>query len=174
MGYMGSGKSSVGKLLAKNIGWQFIDLDIFIENRYHKSISRIFSEKDETFFREIEHNMLREVALFEQSVISTGGGAPCFHNNMTLMKQTGITVYLKVPIPELSKRLETSKQSRPLIKNKTKEELTAFIADNLKAREIFYNEADIILDMEKIPPPANLNGIVSQLEHDLRTFKIEL
>ena len=171
VGYMGSGKSSVGRLLAKKTGWQFVDLDLFIENRYRKSVSQIFSEYGETVFREMEHNILQEVALFEQAVISTGGGAPCFHNNMSLMKQSGIVVYLKVPIPQLIKRLEISKQSRPLIKNKTIEELAVFIAESLKTREVFYNEADIILDTEKIAPPANPDGVASRLARDLGVLK---
>ena len=171
VGYMGSGKSSVGRLLAKKIGWQFIDMDLFIENRYRKSVSQIFSANGETVFREIEQTILQEVALFEQAVISTGGGAPCFHNNMTLMKQMGVVVYLKVPIPQLTKRLEASKQSRPLINNKTKEELTVFVTENLKAREVFYNEADIILDIDKIPPPTDADGIATRLACDFRKFE---
>ena len=168
IGYMGSGKSSVGRLLATKLNWQFIDLDLFIENRYRKSVSLIFSESGEMAFREMEQNMLREVALFEQAVISTGGGAPCFHNNMTLMKQSGITVYLKVPISKLTNRLDTSKQNRPLIKNKTKEELAAFITENLKVRETFYNEADLVFDTEKIQPLTNQDDIATRLAHDLK------
>ena len=170
VGYMGSGKSSVGRLLAKKTGWPFIDLDLFIENRYRKSVSQIFSENGETVFREMEQHILREVSLFEQAVISTGGGTPCFHNNMALMKQSGITIYLKVSIPELTKRLEASKHSRPLIKNKTKEDLAAFITENLKVREVFYNAADMILDIDTLLPPVTADGIATQLKYDLHNI----
>ena len=94
IGYMGVGKTTIGKQIAQGLGREFVDMDLFIENRYHKAVSGIFAEKGEDFFREIEHRILQEVAQFENTVIATGGGTPCFFDNMDLMNRTGITVYL--------------------------------------------------------------------------------
>ena len=116
VGYMGAGKTTVGKELAKLAGLSFIDLDYYIEGRYHKAVSQIFAERGEEAFREIERNMLHEVAEFEDVLISTGGGAPCFFDNMEFMNASGTTVYLKVSVEELAKRLELCKHTRPVLK----------------------------------------------------------
>lgn len=146
VGYMGAGKTSLGKLLAKKLNLELIDIDLFIENRYHKSITAIFKERGEAGFREIERQILQEITGFENVIIATGGGSPCFFDNMDLMNQTGITIYLRTTVEELIKRLKSSKQKRPLIKGKTLEELNDFVETSLKKREIFYNKAAIIFD----------------------------
>jgi len=147
VGYPGSGKTTIGKLLARKLNRSFIDMDEFIENRYRKTISAIFEEKGEAGFREIEHRVLQEVSSFENAVISTGGGLPCFFDNMDIMNRTGITVYLKAEVDELFGRLSFDKQKRPLIKGKSPEELRSFIEENLKKRELFYNRAKIIYEV---------------------------
>ena len=153
IGYMGAGKTTIGKQIAKRLGWPFVDMDLFIENRYHKAVPDIFAEKGEEGFRKIEQAILQEVAQFENTVISTGGGTPCFFDNMDLMNRTGITVYLKVPVSELVRRLITGKQERPLIKDKNREELTRFITENLEKREVWYNRAGIIFSpFSQLPP----------------------
>ena len=144
IGYMGAGKTTIGKQMAQRLGWQFVDMDLFIENRYHKEISNIFAEKGEVFFREIERSVLKEVSQFENTVIATGGGTPCFFDNMERMNRTGITVYLKMQVSELVRRLFTCKQERPLIKDKSMEELAQFVTDSLSKREVWYNRAAII------------------------------
>ena len=141
---MGAGKTTIGKQMARHLGWQFVDMDLFIENRYRKEVPKIFAEKGEEFFREIERTILQEVAQFENTIISTGGGTPCFFDNMDRMNRTGITIYLKIPVSELTKRLFACKQERPLIKDKNREELTQFITDSLSKREVWYNRAAII------------------------------
>lgn len=146
IGYMGSGKTTTGKLLAKKLNLQFIDTDMFIENRYCKSISAIFEEKGETGFREIERRILLEILDFENVVVSTGGGTPCFFDNMDLMNQSGITVYLKASVDELAERLKNGKQKRPLVKGKDLEEIKTCIAANLEKREHFYNQAAFIFE----------------------------
>ncbi|GHT47119.1 shikimate kinase [Bacteroidia bacterium] len=163
IGYMGAGKTTIGKRLAKKLGLQFIDMDRFIENRYRKTIREIFEEKGETFFREIESKTLQEVAQFEGTVISTGGGAPCFFDNMELMNRSGITVYLKVPVHVLLERLSSGKQERPLVQEKSKEELQRFIAENLDKRENWYNRASIIYSTEEEITPENRNAMVEEL-----------
>jgi shikimate kinase len=144
---MGSGKTTIGKCLAKQLGLQFIDLDYFIENRYHKSIAQIFAEKGEVAFREMERNVLHEVILFEDTVVSTGGGVPCFFDNLEVINKNSTSIYLRTSPDELAKRLSVSKEKRPLIKDKSPEELKAFIASNLEIREAFYNQASYIYDV---------------------------
>jgi shikimate kinase len=170
IGYMGAGKTTIGKKLATQLNLEFVDLDRFIEKRYNKSISQIFFEKGETQFRAIEMNLLNEIADFENVVISTGGGAPCFHNNMQRMNETGITIYLKVSIEELSRRLEYCKNSRPLLKNKSADELKKFVAENLSERERFYNQASIVFEAEKMATHADSQNTVNQLIERIDTF----
>lgn len=164
IGYMGAGKSTVGKILAKQIGLSFIDLDCFIENRYQKTVGVLFKEKGEDAFRLIERNLLREVALFEDVLISTGGGAPCFYDNIGFMNEVGTTVYLKVSVEELTKRLEICKHTRPLLKDKTKEELREFISEALQKRNDCYMQASVIFDAEEMCDEADVQSIVDALE----------
>jgi shikimate kinase len=160
---MGSGKTTVGKRLAQNLGMQFIDLDSFIENRYHKSVSEIFAEKGETGFREIERNLLQEVAQFEQVVISTGGGTPCFFDNMAFMNCEGETIYLQISPDELLNRLLRGQDKRPLIKGKTPEELKSFILENLEERESFYRRATHVFHADRLQTERDVRVTVDQL-----------
>ena len=96
IGYMGAGKTTVGKALAQELGVPFYDLDWYITNRMRKTIAQIFEERGEEGFREIEKNMLHEVAEFEDVIISCGGGTPCFFDNIDYMNQQAPVVYLKV------------------------------------------------------------------------------
>ena len=144
IGYMGAGKTTIGKQIAKCLEWPFVDMDLFIENRYHKTVPDLFAEKGEDFFRKTEQAILQEVAQFENTVISTGGGTPCFFDNMDLMNRTGITIYLKMPVSELIRRLTANKQERPLIKDKSMEELEQFITGSLAKREMWYSRASIV------------------------------
>jgi shikimate kinase len=168
IGYMGSGKTTLGKQLAKKLNLQFIDMDMFIENRYHKSITAIFEEKGEAAFREIERKALQEILNFENVVISTGGGMPCFFNNMDLMNQSGITIYLKVSVDELAERLKKSKQKRPLIKNKDPEEIKNYIAANLEKRELFYNRATFIFESGNHFSNENLKNKIERLIENIK------
>jgi shikimate kinase len=163
VGYMGAGKTTLGKLLAKKLNLHFIDVDLFIENRYHKSTTAIFEEKGEAGFREIERQILQEIIGFENVIIATGGGLPCFFDNMDLMNQTGITIYLRTGVEELTNRLKSAKQKRPLIKGKTLEELKDFINISLKKREIFYNKATVIFDTDNFFAKKNNHAEVEDL-----------
>ena len=126
IGYMGAGKTTIGKALSKELGIIFYDLDWYIESRMRKSVSEIFAERGEEGFRKIEYNMLHEVAEFENVIISCGGGTPCFFDNMDYLNQQGQVVYLKASPEVLYKHLQMAKVERPLLKGKSSEELIAF------------------------------------------------
>lgn len=147
IGYMGAGKTTLGKALARQLNVDFCDLDWFIEERYHRTIQQIFDEKGEAGFREIERNMLHEVAEFENIIISCGGGTPCFFDNIEFMNSKAKTVYLKASPETLFQHLKMGKNERPLLKNKTDEELIRFITSSLAQREPFYSKANYIFDV---------------------------
>lgn len=147
VGYMGAGKTTVGKALARELGLQFYDLDWYIESRQHKTVPQIFAERGEDGFRRIEHNMLHEVAEFEDVVISCGGGTPCFFDNINYMNAQGDVVYLKADPEVLYRHLLMGKTERPLLKGKSQEELVAFIKEQLARREPFYTKARHTLDV---------------------------
>ena len=147
IGYMGSGKTTVGKALSKETGMMFYDLDWYIESRMRKTVSQIFAEKGEEGFRKIEYNMLHEVAEFEDVIISCGGGTPCFFDNMDYLNQQGDVVYLKATPETLYKHLLMAKIERPLLKDKSPEELIAYITEHLKERAPFYEKAHYTLDV---------------------------
>ena len=165
---MGSGKTTVGKRLAKALSLDFIDLDAYIQSKYRKTIPQLFEEKGEKGFRELEHLTLREVATFEDVVISTGGGAPCFFDNMELMNGAGTTVYLQAEPNELADRLAASKTVRPLIAGKSREELVPFITNHLAQREPFYNTARVIYHTGRVITKEDIHLTVSGLEQELR------
>ena len=148
IGYMGAGKTTVGRALAKDLGLQFYDLDWYIESRRHKTVPQLFSEVGEEGFRTIEHNMLHEVAEFEDVVISCGGGTPCFFDNMDYMNQQGQVVYLRCEPEVLKGHLLMGKSVRPLLLGKTREELLVFIKEQLKQREPYYSQARHILNVD--------------------------
>ena len=147
IGYMGSGKTTVGKALSKETGMMFYDLDWYIESRMRRSVSQIFAERGEEGFRQIEYNMLHEVAEFENVIISCGGGTPCFFDNMDYLNQQGDVVYLKATPETLYKHLLMAKVERPLLKDKSPEELIAYITEHLKERAPFYEKALYTLDV---------------------------
>jgi shikimate kinase len=170
VGYMGAGKTTVGKLLAEKLNWSFIDVDWFIENRYCQPIATIFEEKGESGFREIERRTLVEISNFEKVVISTGGGLPCFFDNMDIMNRTGITIYLKSNVDKLIGRLDLDKQKRPLIKEKNLEELQDFVEKNLEKREPFYSRAKLILDVPHCSSKKEMNQWVDEISLQIYKF----
>ena len=147
IGYMGAGKTTVGKALSKAMGLQFYDLDWYIESRMRKTVPQIFAERGEEGFRLIEHNMLHEVAELEDVIVSCGGGTPCFFDNMHYLNGQGETIYLKADPEVLYKHLLMGKIERPLLKNKTPEQLIDFIKEQLEKREPFYTKAKHVLDV---------------------------
>ena len=168
IGYMGSGKTTVGKALSKETGMMFYDLDWYIESRMHKSVSQIFAEKGEEGFRKIEYNMLHEVAEFEDVIISCGGGTPCFFDNMDYLNQQGEVVYLKASPETLYKHLLMAKIERPLLKGKSADELIAYITEHLKQREPFYEKARHMLDVNVLDDYDKIKLSVQQLRELLK------
>lgn len=149
-GYMGSGKTTLGRALAADLDVQFIDLDHYIEQRYRKTIAQLFAEKGEEGFREIERRMLHEVGEFEDVIISTGGGTPCFFDNIEFMNTQGTTIYLDVPVERLFIRLCIARSKRPLIKDKSDEELRAFIIEQLEKRAPHYSKAQYSFKADRL------------------------
>ncbi|MDR3137419.1 MAG: shikimate kinase [Tannerellaceae bacterium] len=144
LGYMGVGKTTLGHPLALRLAFDFVDLDIYIERRYHKTIPLLFEEVGETAFRRIERQSLEEVSSLEGVVISTGGGTPCYHNNMDQMKKAGMTVYLQASVEQLAGRIEASSKVRPVVAGRRGDDLKEFIRQSLAQREPFYTQASLI------------------------------
>jgi shikimate kinase len=146
IGFMGSGKSTAGRKLAASLGWAFIDLDRKIEEVAGKTIPQIFSDEGEGKFRELETSVLQSLKSELNTVISTGGGTPCHGDNMDLMLDSGITIYLKMTPEQLTSRLMESTGQRPLLKNIPDEKLNEFISKKLGSREKWYKKANITLE----------------------------
>ena len=169
IGYMGAGKTTIGKKLSKALALDFIDLDKYIQHTYQKSIYQLFEEKGEEGFRKIEQKALHEVADFENVVISCGGGTPCYFDNMEVMKKAGTTVYIQVDPEELANRLLVSKTIRPLIAGKSREELIPFIDNQLRERERYYNKADLVIKRDKLITKEDVYITVNQIAEQLKT-----
>ena len=141
VGYMAAGKTSLGRYAAKRLGREFIDLDKYIEARFCQSISDLFAQRGEEGFRIIERNMLREVAEFENVLIATGGGTPCFYDNMAYMNERGVAVFLSCSVDVICQRITVAKVKRPLVEGCTPEELRERVTSMLDARIPYYAQA---------------------------------
>ena len=149
IGYMGSGKSSFGKKLAKKLNLRFFDLDKRIEEKAGKRIPDIFAEYGETHFRELEKDELEAVVTQNGFVLATGGGTPCFYDNLELMNHHGLTIYLRMDASMLAQRLFHSKTKRPLVAGMNKQELNGFVKWQLFERELYYLEAHHSVNIAK-------------------------
>lgn len=141
IGYMGSGKTTLGRALGRRLGLQFIDLDLYIESRYMRTISQLFAERGEDKFRSIEREMLHEVAEMEDVVVACGGGTPCYYDNIDYMNRCGTTVFLSASEDRLFARLSINRNKRPLIKDLDNQSLRIFIRENLALRMPHYSKA---------------------------------
>ncbi len=167
IGYMGAGKTTVGHQLAAALGLPFYDLDWYIQMRFHRTVDELFQERGEEGFRELEHNMLHEVAEFENVVISCGGGTPCFYDNMDYLNAQAETVYLKAEPEVLAMHLKMGKVVRPLLKGKTDEELLAFIREKVQEREEYYLRAKHVLDVSLLDNYDKIKTSVALLREKL-------
>ncbi|MFP3859898.1 MAG: shikimate kinase [Bacteroidales bacterium] len=144
IGFMGSGKTTAGRKLSSRLNLQFIDLDNAIEKETGMTVQEIFKLKGEEYFREIESKTLRKLSGEDNFVMATGGGAPCFKDNIDFMNKKGITVYLKMNTAELTSRLKKGKAQRPLLAGKDNKEMQQFIEYKLKQRIPYYEKAQLI------------------------------
>jgi len=156
IGFMGSGKSTVGKKLAGKLNYRFTDLDRMIENKYRITVPDIFNRYDEAAFRKIEHESLKETFGFTDHIVATGGGTPCFYNNMELINRNGTSVYIQMHPKSLHRRLMASRKKRPLLENREPGEVLAFISEALLKRDEFYLQAHHIIKGENL----NLNDLI--------------
>tara|TARA_B100000809_G_scaffold184049_1_gene181992 strand:+ start:55 stop:564 length:510 start_codon:yes stop_codon:yes gene_type:complete len=151
IGFMGSGKTTLGKKLAKKLDKPFFDLDVEIEKSESLTINQLFEKYGETHFRELESKMFRALIINNESfVLSLGGGTPCIQSNMDLVKSSGASIYLKYNAGILASRLIGAKAERPLIKNLDETELKEFITNKLSEREPFYNQCKFTIEKNNV------------------------
>jgi len=164
LGFMASGKSTIGLELAKILSFEFIDLDTYIEQKVNSTIKQIFEQKGEDHFRIIENEALREVASIEGNmIIAAGGGTSCFYNSIDFMNKAGLTIYLKAEVAELVARLIKSKIDRPLLWGKTPQELNDYILRVLNERKKYYEKAKITIDSSSVSPAQLAHTIMSSI-----------
>lgn len=150
IGFMGSGKSSAGKKIASLLQWKFADIDKLVEKNEGMTIPEIFATSGEERFREAERVALKEVSGRTRTVVACGGGTPCSEENMAVMKSTGVTVYLRLPVETLVSRLNHSGNRRPLLSEARDSELYATVRELLEKRTFWYEQADLAIDSENI------------------------
>lgn len=163
IGFMGSGKSTIGVLLAEQLGLPFIDSDKAIEKKTGKSITTIFSENGEAAFREMEMEFLKALEPLKPSVVAVGGGLPSIEGALELMRKSGLVIYLNTSLLTLLKRLRDEKEQRPLLKDLSDAEFHPFIEDLLSRRVQFYKQANLIMPNERNTP----NELVLKIEKEL-------
>lgn len=152
IGFMGCGKSTFGKKLAVKLGYDFIDLDHVLENEVGSNIGDYFASHGEAAFRALESKVLKEYNYPENCVVATGGGAPCYFDNMDWMNNNGTTLYIEMTPIALAKRLEKGKEKRPLLKDMNEEQLISFIESKLAERNPFYKRAALSIEGINLTP----------------------
>jgi len=146
VGFMGCGKTTLGRKLAGRLGYLFMDLDHILEAQVGMTIAEYFSKFGEDAFRKLESEVLKKTSYPDNSVVSTGGGLPCFFDNMEWMNAHGKTVYIKLSPKTLADRLENEKEERPLLRDHQGEALVTFITGKLAERDHFYMQATLVAD----------------------------
>ncbi|MFO7873594.1 MAG: shikimate kinase [Bacteroidales bacterium] len=152
IGFMGSGKSSLGARMARKLNYTFLDLDAEVENTSGLTIPELFDQKGEAYFRELERDALHKTLRHSHVVVATGGGTPCYFNNMVFMKTAGKTVYLKMNPLSLLDRLVNARRRRPLLQDFDQDTLLDYIRNKLAEREASYLQADCIIKGESVKP----------------------
>lgn len=146
IGFMGCGKTTLGRKLASRMDYPFIDLDHVLEAQAGMTIAEYFSTHGEDAFRKLESEILKRNDYPANAIVSTGGGLPCFFDNMDWMNAHGRSIYIQLPAKTLAQRLSNEKNKRPLLRDKQGDELVAFIDQKLNEREIFYKQASVVAD----------------------------
>ena len=160
VGYMGAGKSTTAKRLARQLGMDSYDTDRLFEERYHISINDFFHKYDEALYRKLETALLYETEVLDNAVISTGGGTACYNDNMQWMNQHGFTVFLKLSSKSLFERLVHSKVRRPLVWNRPPEELQAYIEKSYAERMAYYEQAQLTFKGED----CNIEDLATEIQ----------
>ena len=160
IGYMASGKTTFGRALAKRLDYDFIDLDFFIQQRFHRTIPQLFSEYGEEWFRKRECALLREIGELDRTVIACGGGTPCFDDNMEYMNSRGLTVLLEASDECTLRRLTEARGKRPLTEGKTPDELRSFIRSHKEERARFYSHAAVTQLSDDLESAAQITATV--------------
>ncbi|MFY1047752.1 shikimate kinase [Chryseobacterium sp. GP-SGM7] len=164
VGYMGSGKSHISKILSDKINFKLIDLDKEISRRNKLTISEIFDKKGEIYFRKLERETLEEIlAAQENIVLSLGGGTPAYYNNMEIINNNSKSIFLRASIETLSERILKQKEKRPLIAKISDEDLPEFIAKHLFERNVFYSKAQFSINTDNKNPEDIINEITEKL-----------
>lgn len=141
VGYMGCGKSTLGRHMAKELSYKYIDTDTLIEEKYDATIPQIFVLHGESRFREMEREAIQSLDENENAVVSTGGGLPCHFDNIELLNSKGFTIYIEVPEELLLKRISKTNSKRPLIAHKSQDEMLDYVKDSLEKRKPYYQKA---------------------------------
>lgn len=163
VGFMGCGKSTIGKLLAQQLELPFIDSDALIEAEQHLSVSEIFAAKGEATFRELEQQFCSKLNEFPASVIAVGGGLPCYFDNLEVLKANGTVIYINASLQTIAKRLKQEREHRPLIQHLTDNELFPYVEEKLTERKEFYKKADVIMPNELDKPEKVIEKLLKAL-----------
>ena len=146
IGFMGSGKSYSARKLSEAMNMNYVDMDKEIERLEGRSIREIFEKGGEDYFRKLEHDYLKDLNTDQDLIVSTGGGAPCFFDNMKIIKEKGLSIYLNIDEDVIFRRLKKGVYKRPLLKDLTDEALADFISEKIKLRTPYYSQADLVID----------------------------
>jgi len=164
VGYMGSGKSHISKILSEKINFKLIDLDKEISRRNKLTIPEIFEKRGEIYFRKLEREILEEILATEENIVfSLGGGTPVYYNNMEIINHNSKSVFLRTSINTLIERISKQKEKRPLIANISDENLPEFIAKHLFERNVFYSKAQFQISTDSKEPEEIMNEIIEKL-----------
>lgn len=168
VGYMGAGKSTIGRKLADELGWAFVDTDVFIEARFRERVVDMFASVGEAVFRRRERCVIEEISGMERTIIATGGGLPCHYDNMDLMNLAGTTLYLSASDETLAQRLELCKRTRPAVKDKSGQELLEYVQQAMAMRRPFYTKAHMEVVIEELRTAEDEQRMAMQIAQILR------
>ena len=160
IGYMCCGKTTIGKKIANKIGYGFVDMDVLFEEKYKITISAFFEKYGQDAFRILEQKLLHTTASMDNMVIATGGGTPCFGDNMEWINANGLSIYLKTNEGFIVDRLKNAKKQRPLVKNILPDDLPSYVAEAIKQREPYYSQATITMPNNEM----DLSSIIAEIE----------
>jgi len=170
IGFMACGKTKTGRALAKSIQYDFIDLDKKIESIHNKSIAELFTNYGENNFRLLEQNALHQTTNLKNTVVSCGGGTPCFFNNMAIINYFGESIYLKTAEELLTERLILKKEKRPLVADKSDAEIEKYVIESLIERSPFYEKAKYIISNSGMKEKS-VHQIVEILDFEVKESK---